>query len=44
MFKNKKPIQEIIDFVDSVVFKGLEQSKFVKLSTIRDKYLERRIK
>lgn len=44
MFRENLEIERIIDFVDSKVFAELGKEQILKLKSIRNKYLERRIK
>lgn len=44
MFEEKKKINEIIDFVDTVVFSDIKNKKFlIDVKEIRDKFISRRI-
>lgn len=44
MFRAGKSVEEIIDFVDRVVFKSIKDEDIKKLKDIRNRYLKRRLK
>lgn len=44
MFRNKADIEEIIDYVDSIVLSDLQENEIKLLQSIRKRYLNRRLK